>query len=118
MVRGGGGSGTLALKAYTYTSIQLGLLCELVGSHRVRLGVECVRSGILGYTMAPQRRLRGKQPPPQTAWWLDPAFKSCDAPPGKNSIYLVTFAMQRVHYTASGHPVTRHMELVAFETFL
>ena len=53
-----------------------------------------------------RRRLQGKQRPPQTAWWLDAAFKVTEgAAPKKKSGYLVAILRQRVHYTASGHPV-------------
>ena len=53
----------------------------------------------------PRRRLRGKQPVAPQAWWLDGAFQYAGQTPGQKHIYLVTFARQRVHYTASGHAV-------------
>ena len=53
-----------------------------------------------------RRRLQGKQRPPQTAWWLDAAPKVTEGEaPKKKSVHLVTISRQRVHYTASGHPV-------------
>lgn len=53
-----------------------------------------------------RRRLQGKQRPPQTAWWLDAAFKVTEEDaPKKKSVYLVTISRQRVHYTASSHPL-------------